>query len=105
IEIKPQGNRLNISAEATKSAGGQNLQYVANGGVENFRSQGNIRYDSGSLRGFRYQNSGFRGELDLKFVATRLGEDTELIAIPMRLDIPMSVGGIPMKLGLGANLK
>src|SRR5690606_27994576 len=105
IEITPSGERLNISAEAKKTAGGQNLQYVATGWIENFRSEGNIAYDSGELQNFSYQNKDFSSELDLKFVATRLGEQPELFAIPLRLDIPMSVYGVPMTLGLGANLK
>ena len=104
IEIKPQGERLAIELKATKDTPGQELTIEANGWVEGFRSSGNIQYADSELQGFRYENRELKGALEVRFIGRRLGQQPEIFALPLRLDIPFVVSGIPMKLGLGANL-
>jgi len=105
VEIAPSGDRLQLSLDATKAIdGGPSLQVVANGWVEGFRSTGNVAYSGGDLQSFRYQNQELKGEMDIRFVGVRLGQQPEILNLPLRLDMPFVVYGIPMKLGLGANL-
>lgn len=104
IEIKPAGERLEIDLKGTKDTPGQELTIEADGWVEGFRSSGNIQYANSELQGFQYENRELKGELDVRFIGRRLGQQPEIFALPLRLDIPFVVYGIPMKLGLGANL-
>lgn len=104
VEIRPAGERLEIELKGTKDTPGQELSIEADGWIEGFRSSGNVQYASSELQGFRYQNQELKGELDVRFIGRRLGQQPEIFALPLRLDIPFVVSGIPMKLGLGANL-
>ena len=104
VEIKPAGDRLEIEIKGTKDTAGHELTIEANGWVEGFRSSGNIQYANSELQGFRYENQDLKGELNIRFIGRRLGSQPEIFALPLRLDIPFVVYGIPMKLGLGANL-
>ncbi|MBT5774948.1 MAG: hypothetical protein HOH95_11295 [Dehalococcoidia bacterium] len=105
VEIAPSGERLQLSLDATKSIdGGPSLQIVASGWVEGFRSTGNVSYAGGDLQSFRYQNQELKSEMDIRFVGVRLGQQPEILNLPLRLDMPFVVYGIPMKLALGANL-
>ena len=104
IEIKPAGQRLEIKLKGTKDVPGHELTIEADGWVDGFRSSGNIQYANGELQGFRYENRKLKGELNIRFVGRRLGQQPEIFSLPLRLDIPFVVYGIPMKLGLGANL-
>ena len=105
VEISPSGDRLQLSLDATKSTdGGPSLQIVASGWVEGFRSTGNVSYSGGDLQSFRYENQDLKSEMDIRFVGVRLGQQPEILNLPLRLDMPFVVYGIPMKLALGANL-
>ncbi len=104
VEIAPAGDRLELNLKGSKNAAGQGLLVEADGWVGGFRSTGNIQYSGGELTQFNYENDDLQGELEIKFVATRLGQQPEIFRLPLRLDIPFVVYGIPMKLGLGANL-
>jgi hypothetical protein len=104
VEIAPAGERLEIDLKGSKNVAGQGLLVEANGWIEGFRSSGNVEYAGGELQRFEYQNQELRGEMEIRFVGTRLGQQPEIFALPLRLDIPFVVYGIPMRLGLGANL-
>ena len=104
IEIKPAGQRLEISLKGTKNVAGQALLVEVSGWVEGFRSTGNIQYSGGELQQFRYENRELKGQLNIHVVGTRLGQEPEIFRLPLRLDMPFVVYGIPMTLSLGANL-
>jgi len=104
VEIKPAGDRLEIEIKGTRDAAGHELTIEADGWIEGFRSSGNIQYANSELQSFRYENQDLKGELNIRFIGRRLGSQPEIFALPLRLDIPFVVYGIPMKLGLGANL-
>ena len=105
MEITPAGDRLELKlSRGRRTRRGKGLLVEAEGWVGGFRSSGNIQYAGGDLQQFNYRNEELRGELEIRFVATRLGQQPEIFRLPLRLDIPFVVSGIPMKLGLGANL-
>ena len=94
VEIRPAGRRLEIELEAKKDIAGQGLLIEVDGWVEGFRSAGNIQYANSELQGFRYENRELKGGLDVRFVGVRLGQEPEIFALPLRLDIPFVVYGI-----------
>jgi hypothetical protein len=105
IALRPSNGRLDISLAASKTIGGRKiLALTGEGFIERFQSDGEIVLGESGLVDFRYGSNQVRGEMKIKAAATDAGISQDLMNIPLRIQIPVQVGPVPVIVKLGANL-
>lgn len=105
ITLRPSNGRLDLSLTASKTvAGRKSLALTGEGFIERFQSEGEIVLGEGGLVDFRYGSNQVRGEVKIKAAATDAGASQDLVNIPLRIQIPVQVGPVPVIVKLGANL-
>jgi hypothetical protein len=103
--LHAMNGRLMISVTASKSIEGERrIALTGEGYIESFQSEGQLVFDPSGLVDFRYGSNQVRGEIKIKAAAFNAGVSQNLLNVPLRVQIPMNVGPVPVIVSLGANI-
>jgi hypothetical protein len=103
--LTPMNGRLKIDVTASKSIDGERrIALTGKGYIESFQSEGQLVFDPSGLVDFRYGSNQVRGEIKIKAAAFNAGVSQDLLNIPLRIQIPMEIGPVPVMVSLGANI-
>jgi len=105
VSLTPSNGRLNISVTASKEiAGEKRFALSGEGFIERFQSEGHMVFDPSGLVDFRTGSNQVRGEVKIKAAAFNAGVSQNLLNLPLRVQIPMNIGPVPVLVKLGANV-
>lgn len=103
--LRPNNGRLEINVTASKSIDGERrLALSGEGYIESFQSEGQLVFDPSGLVDFRYGSNQVRGEIKIKAAAFNAGVSQNLLNVPLRIQIPLSVGPVPVLVSVGTNI-
>lgn len=103
--LRPNNGRLDINLTARKSVeGAGSIGLSGEGYIESFQSEGRMVFDPSGLVDFRYGSNQVRGEIKVKAAAVNGGVSQNLLNVPLRIQIPMDIGPVPVLVTLGANI-
>jgi hypothetical protein len=103
MDFTPGNNRIDFTLTATR---GQNPKATlsATGYIQNFIAEASFDVASGTMQNASFDASHLNGAVDFTWQASTdigIGDHT-LIHIPIKLEVPVIVGGIPFQIGIGA---
>jgi hypothetical protein len=103
--LRPMNGRLEINVTASKSIDGERrIALTGEGYLESFQSDGQLVFDPSGLVDFRYGSNQVRGEIRIKAAAFNAGVSQDLLNVPLRIQIPLEIGPVPVLVSLGANI-
>ena len=103
MDFTPGNNRIDFTLTATR---GQNPEATlsATGYIQNFIAEASFDVASGTMQNASFDASHLNGAVDFTWQASTdigIGDHT-LIHIPIKVEVPVIVGGIPFQIGIGA---
>ncbi|MBN1774665.1 MAG: hypothetical protein JXB32_25615 [Deltaproteobacteria bacterium] len=106
VEVKLLGERCEFKLELEKDLPGEaGAKFAIEGFLETFTSRDRIDIEGGAVKAFEHGLDGLRGEATLSATVAASGRDMFNSSLPIPLlEIPFTVGPIPVSLKLTAQL-